>query len=438
MARPRRTKRKEYKNYPGSIRRRGRGWQVRLKFAGREYPYVVEGSRADAEEFARLEYERLKERQQRVTRGLPGRVRFSTLLKEFRELVMGDLKTSTAEAYEDTLKVLEIYFCGRLLEGGSTEGPFAPNPDPWIDDLMTPDWTRFLVWRRRYRLGQPLTKTVSGRSRARSGTTPDKPKEVSARTVQKDRAVANRLMAWARRQGYCTTNSVADTESPQVAEREPVILSGKQFESLLEAASKSRQPMLWIYVLALNELGARSESEVLWLRWQDLDFEGGFVRIWSNEAQGHTTKGNRSRHVPMTPRLRQALLEHAATFQTANYDGKRSPWVFHHVVTRRHHRAGDRISSLRGSFNNAVARSNLPKELVQHDLRHRRVTTWIAAGRDIAKVQAAVGHADIRTTLRYTHLVREHLLSLVQETDTPASFVGQLRDLISQLEKLAT
>lgn len=441
MARPRvnqEGKKQTRKDYPGSIRRRGRGWQVRLKLGGREYPYVVEGTREEAEEFARREHQRLSEWQKRTSRGFRGRIRFSQLLREFREHALANLKTSTAEAYEDSLKIFELYFCGRRLEDGSRTRPIlTENSDPWVDDLMTIDWTRYLSWRRGYRLGKPLPRAKPGRSRARSGSTPAKPEHVSARTVQKDRAVANKMMTWARAQGFCTSNPVADTESPKVIEREPVILTDEQFESLLDAASRSRQPMLRTYVLALHELGARSESEVLWLRWQDLDLTNGFVRIWSDKAKGHTTKGNKSRYVPMTPRFREALAEHVRTYREVEYDGKRSEWVFHHVVTRRHHCAGDRIKSLRAAFNNAVARARLPKEFVQHDLRHRRVTTWIAAGRDIAKVQSAVGHADIRTTLRYTHLVKEHLLSLVEDSDSSESLVDQMRNLIAQLEKLA-
>jgi hypothetical protein len=48
------------------------------------------------------------------------------------------------------------------------------------------------------------------------------------------------------------------------------------------------------------------------------------------------------------------------------------------------------------------------------DLRHRRVTTWLAEGGDVAKVREAMGHADLRTTMGYTHLVRENLRSLVE------------------------
>ena len=68
---------------------------------------------------------------------------------------------------------------------------------------------------------------------------------------------------------------------------------------------------------------------------------------------------------------------------------------------------------MRGAFDSAVARAKLPDGFRRHDLRHRRVTTWLAAGADVTKVKEAVGHSDLRTTMGYTHLSREHLRSLV-------------------------
>ena len=47
-----------------------------------------------------------------------------------------------------------------------------------------------------------------------------------------------------------------------------------------------------------------------------------------------------------------------------------------------------------------------------HDLRHLRATRWIAEGGDVAKVQSALGHANLATTMHYTHLVRENLSDL--------------------------
>lgn len=80
----------------------------------------------------------------------------------------------------------------------------------------------------------------------------------------------------------------------------------------------------------------------------------------------------------------------------------------------------DAPRTLRRAFEGAVERAKLPADLHQHELRHRRVTTWLAAGGDVAKVKEAMGHADLRTTMDYTHLVRENQRSLVEGKPTEA------------------
>ena len=48
-------------------------------------------------------------------------------------------------------------------------------------------------------------------------------------------------------------------------------------------------------------------------------------------------------------------------------------------------------------------------------LRHRRVTTWLAAGKPTALVQKAMGHRSITVTEKYLHLVPTNLRALVVE-----------------------
>lgn len=109
----------------------------------------------------------------------------------------------------------------------------------------------------------------------------------------------------------------------------------------------------------------------------------------------------------------------------AVYDGKRSRWVFHHTITQRGAVAGERLQSFHRAFANVVKRAGLPTDLRQHDLRHRRVTTWLAEGKSPALVQKAMGHADLATTMGYTHLLDEHLLPLVEEPS-----VEELREVV--------
>lgn len=138
--------------------------------------------------------------------------------------------------------------------------------------------------------------------------------------------------------------------------------------------------------------------------------------LWIDSAyKGRRTKSGHGRWVPMTPRLLETMREHFATYRMQLYAAGRTPWLFHHTTPRRNTKPGDRFKSLRRSFGRAVEDAKLPAGFRQHDLRHRRATTWMGAGKSPALVQEAMGHADIKTTMSYTHLAREHLRSLVDE-----------------------
>lgn len=233
---------------------------------------------------------------------------------------------------------------------------------------------------------------------------------MSNRTLAKDRAVLHRLFAFAVRRDYIDSNPVARTEAPKVDKHDPVILSADEYDQLIEACGD--RLMLRLFMLVLGETGMRSESEALWLRWEDVDLAEGFLWIASGRG-GHRTKSGKGRWAPMTERLTAAMKDHFARFRFATYKGERSPWIFHHETSWRHHVAGARIVSLRNSFEAAAARANLPKGFRQHDLRHRRVTLWLAEQQSPALVQEAMGHSDLRTTLGYSHLARTHLKALV-------------------------
>lgn len=108
---------------------------------------------------------------------------------------------------------------------------------------------------------------------------------------------------------------------------EPVIITDDQYEALLTECKREDRPMLWLYTLLLGETGARAYSEALHIRWENVDFDGGFVKIVSGR-DGHRTKSGKGRWVPMTGRLRKAMREHAARFRMVTYHGERTPWVF--------------------------------------------------------------------------------------------------------------
>lgn len=375
------------RRHPGSIEKRGKTFRIRFMQDGRVYRFTVHtADRRVAERLALQKYQELPKLVARRAAGIDDSIRFSALLAQFDAEVIPTRTPGTQRSYADSLKPIKEYFVVR-------------RRDPVISTIRGGDISAYLTWRRvnRYQ-GNTIRKG-------------DRPKSalelppVGNRTLAKDRAVLHALFALAERLEYRDGNPVARTKAPKYDPRDPVILSEEAFEALLRECRHS--PMLTLYVLTLAEAGLRCESEALWLTWEDVQLDEGYLRIASGR-QGRRTKSGRGRWVPMTLQLQTAFRKHFAAFRFSGV-----PWVFHHTNAHRSAQAGDRIASLRNSFRSAAKRAGLSKELHQHDLRHRRVTTWLAQGASPVHVKEAMGHSDLRTTMSYTHLSREHLKKLV-------------------------
>lgn len=368
------------KRHPGTIEARGDSLRVILYAGGDRHTFTLSTKdRREAEEFAQRKHLELQRAVGRVRRGLPGRIPVTALFDKFTAERLPHLAPNTQRTYQRSVATFREFFGQQL-------------GDPPVTEIRPGNVAAYLAWRRVHR------GTKQGG-------------QVVARTVQKDRACLHAVFAFAEELELREGNPVARVTAPKAEKRTPVILDDTQYASLLTACEK--RPMLSLYVTTLGEAGVRCDSEALHLRWEDVDLEEGFLWIASGR-DGHRTKSGKGRWVPMTLKLRSAMREHFARFRFATYDGQRTPWVFHHTTTRRRAVAGQRIGVLRRAFQNAVERAELPADLHQHDLRHRRVTTWLAAGGDAVKVKEAMGHADLRTTMDYTHLVRDNLRSLVE------------------------
>ena len=124
---------------------------------------------------------------------------------------------------------------------------------------------------------------------------------------------------------------------------------------------------------------AMRTNEILSLKWQDVFFEEGYLIALN-------TKNNKPRKLPLTTTLKNELLNLP----------RLSEYVFTSSVT------GTRYTEVKTTFKRAVERSGIP-HITFHKLRNTAASRLNEAGVDIVTIQKILDHADLKTTLRYTH-----------------------------------
>jgi len=363
------------------ITRRGKAWRVIVQADGMRRERSVRCSHKDAKRLgAQMERELAREAKRKRV-GVPGVVTFSDMLDRYEADKLPTKREATQVSYRNSIASMRIYFVdGRL-------------GNPRLDDIEPDQIDAYLTWRRlRDTHGEKLNAPLSERSR------------------EKEWAILHKLFGIARRLGWREgPNPVDFVDKPEPEGREPILLEYGQTEKLLAECRKSKNPMMYLYVLTLLETGVRCNSECLWIKWDDVDLDRG--RIFIRSSYRHATKSGKSRYVSMPPRLREAMREHFREHRFLAYEGQRSEWVFHHLVDNRTAKAGQRIKSMYRGFKQAAKRAELDPDLRQHDLRHLWVTLSLADGVPLANVKDAAGHADYATTDRYAKMNPDQYLA---------------------------
>ncbi len=131
-------------------------------------------------------------------------------------------------------------------------------------------------------------------------------------------------------------------------------------------------------------------GELIALTWDDVDFENGELTIRRAFAKGvlGSPKSNQIRHVPMTGSVYYVLRN------------KRRPRGY--VFADRRGRHLKQMPCVR-KLHKICKKAGLRK-IGWHCFRHTFASHLAQAGANLVAVQGLLGHSDIRTTMRYTHI----------------------------------
>ncbi len=170
-------------------------------------------------------------------------------------------------------------------------------------------------------------------------------------------------------------------------------------------------PVLRVIILTAALTGLR-QSELLGLRWRDIDWATQRIRVRNTFVRGeHSTEGKSDsstrRSVPMASRLAREL---ELWSRRTIYNGD-DQLVFAHPQTG----APLDSSKLSKRFKAACVEAKV-RPVRLHDLRHTFATRLAASGTPIRTIQEFLGHADSKTTQIYAHYApSEHEVQLVND-----------------------
>lgn len=179
---------------------------------------------------------------------------------------------------------------------------------------------------------------------------------------------------------------------PRVVQTEMEFYDFDEWERLVDGAEKAG-PMVLAMVLLGGEAGLR-RGELVALEQGDCGATEIVVRHNEWENIPGTPKGGKPRLVAMTERLRLAVAK------VRHLRGKRLLWQDNGKRVR--------VATLQSWLEIACRRAGLPESRNVHRLRHTFGAHLAMRGATAKAIQELMGHADIKTTMRYMHLSPSH------------------------------
>jgi site-specific recombinase XerD len=260
------------------------------------------------------------------------------------------------------------------------------------------DLRLFADWVARSSVESPagVTRTLVRRYVASLST-----REYARRSIARKAAALRRYFAWAIEEGLAEIDPTIGVQVSAGQGRLPRVLDRRELEHLLDGPVGDDEP-LWrrrrddAVLEVLYGSGVRV-SELCQLVLDQVKLDDHVLIVWG--------KGAKERRVPLGEPAIDAL---RSWFEIRGdvVPSASGPMVF----------ANERGNPLTPRDVRRILDRRSPSPTHPHALRHTFATHLLDGGADLRSVQELLGHSDVATTQRYTHVSRERLRSAYQKS----------------------
>lgn len=187
-------------------------------------------------------------------------------------------------------------------------------------------------------------------------------------------------------------------ELPKIGRKLPEVLTIEEIDRMIAAIDPSKNEAIRNSAIleTLYSCGLRV-SELVNLRFEDLHFDKGFVRVIG--------KGNKERLVPVSPSVEEKISEYRTS---SRLDTPAKPGNEKIVFLNRRGAKLTRVMIFT-IIKQTAALAGISKTVSPHTFRHSFATHLLEGGANLRAIQEMLGHESITTTEIYTHLDENYL-----------------------------
>jgi len=204
---------------------------------------------------------------------------------------------------------------------------------------------------------------------------------------------------------YILNNPTEKLLSTRITRKLPVVLSISEINKILDAPDiEKNEGLRDKAILELMYSSGLRVSEVITLKLSDLMFTDEIIRVLG--------KGSKMRIVPVGSSAVHLVKRYLVNVRPLHEVKARSGNIL--FLTRRG--KGFSRMGLWKIVKQYANEADIQKQVHPHTFRHCFATHLLEGGADLRAVQEMLGHADISTTQIYTHIDREYVKQVHQQT----------------------